>query len=254
MVGAYCPQLTEAYPKALKKFREAKSPPKPLQRGDVRKTFEAAARHDAGEASRFGPILPMIVVSTLLGTRRSESVQLDWTHFRADAVDESGRTVGAVVVPASISKTKTERTIFLDYTPGLHDYLIRLKLATGAKGTITGVTYHQAGRAQPRLRKVYGAARDFSWQRLRITSSTFLTSAPSIFGSASHSQSAARLGHSWKTAETFYAKSVAGISGDAKTLEDALGIADLVKSACDAVQAVVVDIDSSKSFASRSSG
>lgn len=246
----YCPHLAEDYKTALKKFREPKSPPKPLQHTVVRKAFEAVERHDAdvfrmtrhekvggrrrqrGATPKYDPMMPMLMVTTLLGTRRSEGVRLDWSHFKPDAVDESGNVVGAMVVPAEVSKTKTERMIFLDYSPGLRDYLIRLKLATGGKGSIVSISYDQAAKALPRLRSVYGAPIEFSWQAMRVTGSSYLTSSPAIFGSASHSQSAARLGHSWKTAERYYAKSLVGIARDATTLEAALGIEDLVKRAC----------------------
>jgi len=258
----YCPNLPDDYAKALKKFREPKIPPKPMQRADVRKSFEAVERHDAdvfrmtrkekvggrrrqrSATPKFDPMMPMLMIATLLDTRRGEGVQLEWPHFKPDAVDESGNVVGAVVVPGEISKTKVERTIYLDYSPGLRDYLIRLKLATGGKGNIVGITYDQAGKALPRLRNIYGGPPRFNWQAMRITGSSYLTSAPNIFGAAAHSQSAERLGDSWKTAEKYYAKSLAGIAKDATTLEAALGIEDLVTRACDAVSRIASESDS----------
>jgi hypothetical protein len=105
-------------------------------------------------------------------------------------------------------------------------------MATGGEGTLAGITYDQAGKALRRVREVYGAPREFDWQTMRVTASSFLTSAKNIFGASAHAQSASRLGHSWRIAERHYAAAIAGIAGDATTLEAALGIEEHVTRAC----------------------
>jgi integrase len=176
--------------------------------------------------------MPLLVLISLSGLRLKEAVRLAWEHFDPDKIDASGRPIGELYVPASIAKTKRPRRIPLDHSPALRAYLIQRKLEVGAEGTIAGLTYDQAAKGLKRIRAVYGCPSAFSWQALRRTVSTFLTSAPSIFGAASHAQAAKRLGHGWAIASRHYADDVAGITADAKTLEAALQIEENVSRAC----------------------
>jgi site-specific recombinase XerD len=234
---------------ALKKWKEKVELRAYLDPQQVQKVFEAVERHDndchamtrdektegrrrrRGSTPKFDPLMPLLVLISLSGLRLKEAVQLTWEHFDADKLDVDRKTIGELYVPATIAKTKKARRIPLDHSPALRRYLIQRKLQTGGEGTIAGVTYDQAAKGLKRIRAIYGAPSTFSWQAMRRTVSTFLTSAPNIFGAASHALSASRLGHSWKIAEAHYADDAAGISADARTLEDALGIADLVSHA-----------------------
>ena len=246
----YCPKLKEEDLDALKKWREKIEDPDPLDPPQVQAIFEAVERHDAdvyrmtrqekvggrrrqrGLTPKYDALTPMLMLTTLAGLRKKEAVQLEWEHYRKDALDASGNKVGEIIVPADISKTKRKRTIPLDHSPALRLYLNKRLMATGGEGTLAGITYDQAGKALRRVREVYGAPREFDWQTMRVTASSYLTSAKNIFGASAHAQSASRLGHSWKVAERHYAAAIAGIAGDATTLEAALQIKEHVTRAC----------------------
>ena len=207
--------------------------------------FDAVARHDADvfhkargreEKPKYDALAPMLMLTALAGLRRKEAVQLTWSDYHKDALDVGGNRVGQITVPAAVAKTKQARKIPLDHSPALRAYLNRRLMETGGVGTIAGITHAQAGKAIARLRDRFGAPREFCWQVMRITASSYLTSAKSIFGASSHAQSASRLGHSWRIAQTHYAAAIAGIAGDATTLEAALGIEEHVNRACAAAK------------------
>jgi integrase len=246
----YCPHLVEADMAALKKWREQPEKRPHLDPPDVKRALEAVVRYDqhAAAGQRRGPaparLMPLFLLTTLGGLRLGEAVALDWSHFKRDALDASGREVGAIDVPAAISKIKKPRTIPLDHSPALRRYLIRRGVALGWQGTLAGISYASAKKGLRKLHHVYGAPPHFSWQAMRVTASSFLTSAPNIFGAGAHAQSADRLGHSWKVAQQHYAASIAGIAGDATTLEAAMQIEDLVTRACGDASAIGVEIDS----------
>jgi integrase len=234
----YCPQLVESDIAALKKWREQPEKRPHLDPPDVKRAFEAVQRYDhhAAAGHRRGPapaqLMPLFMLTTLGGLRLGEAVALDWSHFKRDALDASGREVGAIEITAAISKIKKPRTIPLDHSPALRRYLIRRGVASGWQGTLAGISYASAKKGLRKLHKEYRAPTHFSWQAMRVTASSFLTSAPNIFGAGAHAQSADRLGHSWKVAQQHYAAAIAGIAGDATTLEAALRIEDQVKRAC----------------------
>ena len=250
----YCPKLKAEELDALEKWKANIENPVPLDPPQVRAIFEAVGRHDQavykltrsekiggrrrrrGSTPRYPSLMPMLMLTALAGLRKKEATELTWAHYRKDALDAAGRKVGEITVPAHISKTKRARTIPLDHSPALRRYLNKRLLATGGEGTLTGITYEQASKALRRVREVYGAPREFDWQTMRVTASSYLTSARNIFGASAHALSAARLGHTWAVAENFYAAPIAGIAGDATTLEAALQIEDLVKRACDSVR------------------
>lgn len=251
----YCPKLKEDDLVALKKWREKVEDPDPLDPPQVQAVFEAIERHDAdvfrmtrtekvggrrrqrSSTPKYDSLTPMLLLTTLAGLRKKEAVQLTWEHYRKEALDASGNKVGEIVVPADIAKTKRRRVIPLDHSPALRRYLNQRQLATGGEGTIAGITLDQAGKALRRLREVYGCPPEFSWQAMRITASTYLTSAKNIFGASAHAQSASRLGHSWRVAEKHYAAAIAGIAGTATTLEQALQIEGHVTRAYDGLSA-----------------
>ena len=237
----YCPRLKEQELVALKKWQELREDPEPLEPLQVQAVFDAVARHDADvfhkargrqEKPKYEPLIPMLMLCALAGLRRKEAVQLTWADYRKDALDVSGNRVGQITVPAAVAKTNRERRIPLDHSPALRAYLNRRLMETGGEGTLAGITHAQAGKAIARLRSGYGAPGEFDWQTMRVTASSYLTSAKSIFGASAHSQSASRLGHSWTVAEKHYAAAIAGIAGDATTLEAALQIEEHVTRAC----------------------
>ena len=207
---------------------------------ELRKIFEAAERHDRdllapqtgpGRKRKPIPITPLITLVTLSGMRREEAVELRREDFDPNAQVQGRRVVGAIKVRSEIAKGGEARTIKLDYSPALAGYLRALQLATTKGERLCGIIYSQAGVAMDRLQNAYGVP-FFTWQRLRQTASCFLTSAPNIFGSAAHIQSARRLGHSLKVADQYYLEAVEGLDEHARTLEAAMGVTDTLTRVC----------------------
>jgi hypothetical protein len=213
----------------------------PLTPAEIIRTLEAADRHDLdllvprtgpGRKRKQVPVLPLVIVTTLGGGRRKESVEFRREDFDPTVCGVDGVEVGAVKVRKEVGKGGKARTITLDYTPFLAGYLRRLQLATEPGERLCGITYSQAGVALERLKGEFGAPKSLTWQKLRQTASCYLTSAPGLFGSAAHIQSARRLGHTLKVADKFYLAALAGLSKDAVTLEDSMGITDTLTRVC----------------------
>jgi len=74
----------------------------------------------------------------------------------------------------------------------------------------------------------HGAPVELTWRLLRHTCATYLTCAPGIYGAASAYMSARQLGHSVGVAQRHYLGLVRGIPREATTLEEAMGIHDLL--------------------------
>jgi hypothetical protein len=103
-----------------------------------------------------------------------------------------------------------------------------MHLANGGKGAVFGLTRGTADAAGKRLIAEYGAPKGFGWQMLRRTCGTFLTNAPGIFGASSAYRSAKQLGHSVTVAERYYVDVARGIPREARTLEAAMQIEDVM--------------------------
>jgi len=239
--------------------RALKRLPAPVERMDylrpkqIQKLLEAARRHDAemfietreehvghrlaGTTARHEPIGPFIAFCLLTGVRFGEAVALDWSHVELDALGDDGTGVGEVHINSQ-SKTARARSIGLEVSPALRTLLGIMKLQSGGKGRVFGLTEGTAEAARKRLTKEYGAPDAFNWQALRRTCGTYLTNAPGIFGSASAFLSAKQLGHSVQVAEKHYVGVVRGIPRDARTLEAAMQVekqvADIVANIADA--------------------
>lgn len=157
-----------------------------------------------------GPFEDYVLGVLLTGLRRSEALQLAPEDVVGDAI----------MLPASKSKTGQARRIDLSVSPTL---LVNDKLS---KSIPYGLT-EDALRYQ---REASSKQLGFKWgpQILRVTCGTYLTCAPGIYGGASAYMSAKRLGHSVAIAEKHYVGMV-NIDPAAKTLEQALGIEDLLK-------------------------
>jgi integrase len=233
---------------ALKNVPTAKEAPAYLSPSDCRKLLEAAIRHDnevftitrdehdglkpLGSTPRYEPITPFVLFLLLTGCRLGEGLNLRWTDIDLDALDAEGRKVGEIRLQATQTKTRQYRTIGLEVCPSLRTLLASMKLKTGANAYVFGGktprSKDSVESARKRLLGVYGAPR-FSWQNLRQTTGTFLTNAPGIFGSASVFMSARQLGHSVTVAEKHYLGVVRGIPREARTLEKAMQVEDLVR-------------------------
>ncbi len=192
------------------------------------------AEHDAGTATygntlRYEPIAPFVAFTLLTGMRLAEAIELDWSQVKLNALDHEGNEVGEIRLMGSETKTHRARTVALEVSPALHRLLADMHLKSGGKGSVFGLTVGTAEAAAKRLRKDYDAPENFGWQMLRRTCGTYLTNAAGIFGAASAYRSAKQLGHSVQVAEKHYVDVARGIPRDARTLEAAMGIEDLMR-------------------------
>lgn len=186
---------------------------------------EHAARAETGATPRYKPIAPVIAAALVTGLRFGHLLGLQWSDVDLDALDADGRAVGEIV-PAGGSLTKRTGVIGLEISPALRKMLAAMKLASGGRGPVFNVTPGEARAALKRLRSEYGAPAGASWQMFRVTCGCYLTNAPGIFGGASAYRSAKQLGHSVAVAERYYVDVVRGLPRDARTVEDAMQIAE----------------------------
>ncbi len=230
-----------------------------LKPAEIRQLLEAAQRHDAdtfeetrdehlglrpkGTTLRHEPIAPFVAFVLLTGMRVGEAASIEWRSVDLKAIDHSGNEVGEIYLKGASTKTKRGRTVDLSVSPALRAMLASMKLASGGKGAVFGLTRAALDAAQKRLRgdlkltkaaakagkePGYGAPKSFNWQALRRTCAVYLTNAPGIFGAASAYRSAKQLGHSVTVAERHYVDVARGIPRDAKTLEAAMQCAELI--------------------------
>jgi integrase len=210
-----------------------------LRGPELRKLLQAALRHDAkrfdltrdeakgkgepGTSPRFETFAPFIVAVLLTGGRFGEIAGLQWDEVNLEAEE--------ILLDADRTKTGHGRRVDLSPTPGLKAVLAAMHLQKGRKPFVFrgagAITQNTARVAARRLARDFGAP-EFTWQQLRRTCGTHLTCAPGIYGAASAFLSAKRLGHSVAVAEKHYVGAVTNIPVDAKTLEEAMGITDLV--------------------------
>jgi integrase len=160
-----------------------------------------------------------------------------------DASDYQGQKVGEIRLPATITKTKTPRTVGLEVCPSVRTMLAAMANGTRPEGYVFGdgdkpVHNNYLQYAIHRLIKSYGV-REFSLQNLRQTTSTFLTNAPGIYAGASVYRSARQLGHSVEIAEKHYVDDRRHISRDARTLEQAMQIEEQARQIVERIQRAI---------------
>lgn len=225
-------------------LQKLKAPPKRIdyrKPHELQRLLDAALRHDAdtyaetraehagerprGSTARYTPIAPVIAAALVTGLRFGHLLDLQWSDVDLEALDGDGRPVGEIV-PAGGSMTKRTGVIGLEISPALRKMLAAMKLASGGKGAVFRMTRGEATAALKRLRSEYGAPDGCTWQAFRRTCGCYLTNAPGIFGAASAYRSAKQLGHSVAVAEKHYLDVVRGIPRDARTVEDAMQIAE----------------------------
>jgi integrase len=215
-----------------------------LRPSELRALLESARRHDAetfaitraehagygipGSTHRYDAIAPFIAFVMLTGMRFGEALAVEWGQIDLTAKDWDGRQAGEIYLKGHSTKTHKARTVGLDVSPGLHRLLAAMRLRVGGKGRVFELTAATALASAKRLKRDYGAPSRYGWQMLRRTCGTFLTNAPGIFGAASAYRSAKQLGHSVAIAERHYVDVARGISPDARNLETAMQIADLI--------------------------
>jgi integrase len=161
----------------------------------------------------------------LSGIRAAQARALTW-----DRVNFDGDTT---ITITAAGKRKRKRTMrFDDVTPKLRELLQAQADVTGKSGSVWGLTLDQTKRARERLldtpgpkkrgkgmKAAYGAP-EFTWQRLRITSRSACGAAQLM----DPDRMARHYGHSLQVAHEHYAGFMPGVSRDASSLEEALGI------------------------------
>jgi integrase len=196
--------------------------PDPLRPAQIRDLLTAVARHDDNHPA----IRPLVIFMLLTGMRLGEAKRVTWAD-----VDMHEQTIRVVA-----GKTKRERTVDMTVSPALARMLTAMRGAGKSGRIFPGPT----AKARLRLISDYGAPA-FQWSTrnsrpgersvptLRSTCGTYLANAPGIFGGASARRTADQLGHSVDVAERHYLGAMRRIPADAKTLEDAMEIADLLQ-------------------------
>ncbi|MEQ8765182.1 MAG: tyrosine-type recombinase/integrase [Planctomycetota bacterium] len=232
---------------SLRPMPQGRPRPEYLRHTHLRHLLEAALRHDAdtfrltrdeksgegeqGTTPRNEPIAPFLVFLLLSGTRLGEALSLRWRDVDLEYEGPGGDAVGEIVLTPTATKTHAERAIDLSVSPALRSMLAALKLQRPGADFVFGeeepLSENAVKAAQKRLVGRYGAPA-FSWQRLRQTTGTFLTNAQGIFGASSAYRSAKQLGNSIAIAERHYLGLERGIPPEARTLEAAMRIEDLV--------------------------
>jgi integrase len=159
----------------------------------------------------------------LTGMRFAEGAELRFSAIDFDS--------DQILLEAERTKTLTSRRVDLRITPKLINLLSRMKLQAAGLPFVFGdekpVSRSTWDAARKRLAKDFGAPR-FTWHDLRRTCGTFLVCAPGVYGAASGYLTAKRLGHSMEVSERHYLGLVRDIPSDAKTLEAALDIEDVL--------------------------
>ncbi|MBI4612726.1 MAG: hypothetical protein HY720_03870 [Planctomycetes bacterium] len=235
------PQLDpEKIAESLSRVRGRLARPAFLRRPEIRKVLEAALRHDGetfaltreekaglapeGSTPRFVPIAPYALFVLLSGCRAGEARGLRWEHVHATG------EAPEIILPATLVKTREERSIDLAVSPSLVSLLGALRVRSGGTPFVFGggasLSREVPEKARLRLVKDYGAPSS-SWQRLRQTCATFLNCAPGIYGGGAAFLASKRHGHSVLIAEKRYVGLLRDLPKDATTLEQAMGIEDL---------------------------
>ena len=221
----------------LGSIRGERSVPAFLRRAEIKELLEAALRHDrrtfdltreekaagatTGATPRYDPIAPFVLFVLLSGCRLREARELRRKYYYPDAKE--------IILPPQATKTSIGRSIDLAVSPSLVR-LLNAKTLKGGEfffGGADPASKDAIEAAKQRLLGTFGAP-SFTWQRLRQTCASFLTNAPAIYGAASAYMSAKRTGHSVSVAESSYVGIVRDIPKDARTLEQAMGIEELV--------------------------
>jgi integrase len=231
---------------ALRSIPGFRPQPRPLSYAACSQILEAALRHDLGtfkmtrkehggkpsvlafhRTPRHDPIAPFVAYVMLTGCRFGEALSIRWDAVDLNAENDYGKAAGEIFIDPSETKTHLGRRIDLSVSPGLRALLTAMKVRAGGKPYVFGrgksMQRWRADEARKRLCRKYGAPK-FSWQQLRQTCASFLTSAPGIFRAASIYRSAEQLGHSAEVAQRHYLNAVRGIPARAKTLESAMKI------------------------------
>jgi integrase len=243
--------------------------PEYLRSGALVKIIEAADRHDrtcwdltrdeharglkVGATPKYAPVLSYLAFTLLTGMRADEARLLRWAR-----VELAEGPAGIITLKPEDVKTKRGRVVDLIVSPMLQKLLAKMRLNTppsavfvfgddvDEKGNVVpALTRYAVEAARKRLAKSPSEVVDedgnvtldddgfgspkFSWQQLRVSAATYLVCSPGIFGSTSAFREAKQLGHSVAVAERLYASVVVHVPPEAKTLEAAMQVEDVLR-------------------------
>jgi len=232
---------------ALKREKTGRGEVRFFRTPELRQLLDACLRHDetcyretraehagigeAGTTERYDPIAAFTVVTLLSGVRFEEVLTLQWPQILFEQND----------IHILRTKTHDERMVDMGITPALRRLLAALKLRTGGHGRVfPDLTIDKVkSTLYKRLKPVFGAPPKTNWQMLRRTASSYVCCAPGLYGDAHRRTNsfheALRHGHSQKVSEERYSRAIKDLPMSARTLEDAMGIADLVDRIIDRV-------------------
>jgi integrase len=187
---------------------------------------------EKGSTLRNEPIGPFVAFMLLTGMRPDiEALKVEWKHVDFDR---------NVIHVGQGTKTGKTRDVTLDESPMLRRLLDAQWELTNGEGRVWPMSYAQAESARRRLKDEYDAPDDFKWYGLRKTCQSTLASSPSIYGAASIFLTAKRGGHSAAICEQVYADAIKLVDPDAKTIEGALGVEELLDQIAEDLEATEV--------------
>lgn len=191
---------------------------------DIRAVLDhALRRRDPWAGSVFS-------VALLLGVRAGELARLSREQFFPGAPPAGELRLGVE------TKTRRPRVIDLAVSP----VALRILKAIPNRGPFLlggprAISKGKLWGIQKEL-QTHGAA-TWTWQNLRQTCGSWLANAPGIWGAASIYRTAAQLGHTVSVAEKHYLNVVRGISPEARSLEEAMGVAAELKELAERLEA-----------------
>jgi integrase len=199
--------------------------PDPLMPEQIRQLLAACRKYDDEWEP---PIGPFVIFMLLTGMRLGEAMNLTWAD-----VNIREQTIRVIAE----NKTGTERTVDMRVSPALVRLLTTMRGDKLGHKRVFEQTKATAKDARKYLIEKCGAP-PFLWStqhsrsggkrsvpNLRSTCSSYLASAPGIYGGASAKRSAEQLGHSITIAEKHYLGALRSIPKKARTLEAAMEIA-----------------------------
>lgn len=194
----------------------------PWRVGDVLAAIRAADR------GRYDPAAPFVAVALMTGMRLGEVLALKWEQIEFGAMNERGEVVGEIRLGVE-TKTKTARRIDLGVSPVLRRLLQTLKLRAGDEPRVFPTWTENTAKAAVQRLIGRGAPKALTWQVLRRTCGSFLVCSPGIYGAASVFMAAKQLGHSIQVAERYYLGALRGLPREARSIEAAMGVGELLE-------------------------
>lgn len=202
---------------------------------------------EKGSTPRNKPVRAYLYGALMTGMRHDElSLVTFETHVNLNATYWHEVPIAQIALRAEDVKTGKPRNVLFDVSPMLQRMIVALNTINGGKGLVFGLTYDEASDAMERLRDLYGAPADFTWQLCRSTCDTYLCNSKGIYHAAATQLASAQLGHSVDVAQKFYVGLIpGGIPEHIKTLELAMEIEEPFRKYVEELEAQAREIERS---------